>query len=59
LLGVDETDEREEYCLTGRGFDDGGLSNSCSIEIDVGTFFCRFGCRVKVKKFNNIANEIR
>jgi hypothetical protein len=39
LFWVNETDEREEYGLSGGGLDNGGLANSCSVKVDIGTFF--------------------
>jgi hypothetical protein len=59
LFGVNETDERKEDSLSGRGFDYSGLSNTCGVEVNVGTFFCGFGCWVKVEEFNNIADKVR
>jgi len=58
LFGVNETNKREEDGLSGRGFDDGGFSYTSSIEIDVGTFFLGFGGWVKIKQFDNVANEV-
>jgi hypothetical protein len=59
LFGINKTDERKEDCLAGRSFDNGGLSNSRGIKVNVGTFFCGFGSWVKVQKFNNVANQVR
>lgn len=37
---VYKADEREEYCLSGRGLDDCRFANSSGVEVDVGAFFC-------------------
>ena len=39
LVRVDQADERKEDGLPGRGLNDSRLSYSCSVKIDVGTFF--------------------
>jgi hypothetical protein len=44
--------------LSSGGLDDCGFPNSGSIEVDISTLFCGFGCRVEVEEFDNIANEV-
>ena len=45
---VDKTNEREEYGLACRGFDDRGFAYASSVEIDVGTLFRRLFLDVEV-----------
>jgi hypothetical protein len=45
--------------LSRRGLDNCRLADSRGIKVDVGTFFGRFGSRVKVEKFYYIADKVR
>jgi hypothetical protein len=58
LFRVNKTDERKKDGLPGGCFDDGGFSNPCGIQVDVGPFFLRFSCWVEIEELNDIANEV-
>ena len=55
---VDEADEREEDGLSGAGFDDCGLADTGSVEVDVGALFCCFCCDVEVEDLHYIAHQV-
>lgn len=46
---IDKTDEREEDGLAGGGFYNGRLANSGRVEIDIGTFLCRFFFDIEIE----------
>jgi hypothetical protein len=56
---VDQADEWQEDGLSCRGFDNCGFANTSSIEVDIGSLLGCFGLNIEVKKFDNIADEVR
>lgn len=59
LLVIHQADERKENGLPSRCLNDSRFSNSCSIKVNVGTFFRRFGSGIEIEQFDNVTDEVR
>lgn len=55
---VDQTDERKEDSLAGRGLDNGGFSNAGGIQVDVGPFLHGLGLYIEIQQLDHVADEV-
>lgn len=55
---INETDKREEDRLPSRSFDDRGFAYTCSVKINVGTFFSCLLLDIEIKQLYDVADEI-